>query len=145
MLRVLINLKLFSEARGDYFITVVHHDGQFVYTTNMNFTKRKVDYFGFCHVDAMSMIEINDMIEQLGYTRVMNCYWKDGGGALNHDVVKALKTDFDVVNMIATFFKNHYIHVYLEDKVEDNVDDGFAEQEPEINIVFDTETETRPS
>ena len=57
----------------------------------------------------------------------MNCYWKYGGGALNHDVVRALKTDFDVVNMIATLPRNHYIHLYLEDRVEDNVDDGFAE------------------
>ena len=63
---------------------------------------------------------------------------------MNHDVVRALKTDFDMVNMIATLFRNHYIHLYLEDRVEDNVDDGFVEQEPEINIAFDTETETRP-
>ena len=63
MLRVLINLKLFLKARGNYFTTIVHHGGQFVYTLNMKFMGRKVDYFDFCHVDAMSMIEINDMIE----------------------------------------------------------------------------------
>ena len=63
MLRVLINLKLFSEAKGNYFTIVVHHGGQFVYTPNMNFMGMEVNYFDFCHVDAMSMIEINDMIE----------------------------------------------------------------------------------
>ena len=56
-------MKLFSEAKGNYFTIVVHHGGQFVYTPNMNFMGMEVNYFDFCHVDAMSMIEINDMIE----------------------------------------------------------------------------------
>ena len=63
-----------------------------------------------------------------------------GRGAFNHDVVRPFQIDFDVLNMVATLPKNHYIYLYLEDRIEDGVDDGFAEQELEIKITSDMKT-----
>ena len=50
------------EAKFEYFTTVFHHGDKFVYTLNMRYSRRRVSYFNLCHVEAMSMIEINDMI-----------------------------------------------------------------------------------
>ncbi|XVE78276.1 hypothetical protein DITRI_Ditri13aG0131800 [Diplodiscus trichospermus] len=52
---------------SDYFTIVVHHDVQFVNTPTIRYTGKKVNYFDLCHVEAMSMVEINDMIAELGY------------------------------------------------------------------------------
>ena len=79
----------------------------------MRYTGKRVNYFDFCHVEAMSMIEVNDMVNELGFEGLLSCFWKSSGGALSNDVVRPLKTYFDVVNMVATMSRNHHIHVYL--------------------------------
>ena len=63
----------------------------------------KFFYFDLCHVDAMSMIEINDMIQQLMYLGHMTYYWRLFRGIFRADEVRPLKIDFDVVNWLQHF------------------------------------------
>ena len=42
-----------------------------MYTPKMRYTGRKVKYFDLCHVEAMSMIEFNDMVNKLGFEGLM--------------------------------------------------------------------------
>ena len=63
-----------------------------MYTPNIRYTDRRVNYFDFCHVDVMSMIEIIDMINELGFEGTMRCFWKSLGGALINNVVRPLLT-----------------------------------------------------
>ena len=65
----------------------------------------------------MSMIEVNDMINELMYERLISCFWKSFKEALSNDVVRPLIIDFDVVNMVASMLRNHYMYVYLKDMV----------------------------
>ena len=88
------------------------------------------------------MIEVNDMVNELGFKWLLSFFWKSSKGALSNDVVRPLKTDFDVVNMVATLPRNHHIHVYLEDRVVlygDNRDN--PNNEPPIQVASDTENE----
>ena len=125
--------RVIVKAKSDYFTIVVHHGGKFVYNLNIRYSGRRVFYFDLCHIDAISMIEINDMIQQLGYLGPMTCYWRLSWRALKVDDLRPLRIDFDVVNMIATLPKNHYLHVYLE---EDMVrSDNDVHQEPPIEVV----------
>ena len=87
---------IFSEPNLDYFTTVIHHGGHFVYNPNIRYTDRRVSYFDFFHVDAISMIEVTDMINELRFEGRMRCFRKSSRGALSKDVVMALASDFDV-------------------------------------------------
>ena len=64
----------FSEPNSEYFTTVIHHGGHFVYTPRMRYTSRRVNYFDLCHMEAMSMIEVNDMVNELGFETLMSCF-----------------------------------------------------------------------
>ena len=88
------------------------------------------------------MIEVNDMVNELGFEGLFSCFWKSSRGALSNDVVRPFKTDFDVVNMVATLPRNHHIHVYLEDRVVlygDNRDN--PNNEPPIQVASNTDSE----
>ncbi|XVF44204.1 hypothetical protein PTKIN_Ptkin02bG0102200 [Pterospermum kingtungense] len=92
----------------------MHHGGQFDNSRTFKYTGKKVDYFDFCHVKAMSMLEIMDMIKELGLSfDDTRCFWKCFGGALSHSSIRPLISDFDVLNLIATIPRNHNSHVYL--------------------------------
>ena len=66
----------FSQPKSEYITIVIHHEGHFVYTPRMRYISRRVNYFDFCHVEAMSMIEVNDMVNELWFEGLLNCFWK---------------------------------------------------------------------
>ncbi|GMI76239.1 hypothetical protein HRI_001293200 [Hibiscus trionum] len=68
-----------------------------------------------CHIDSMSMLEIDDMIRELGYSTPHDIYWQKSGGVLK---VSPLKSDSDVLSMLAALPRQKYVHVYLEEIVE---------------------------
>ena len=96
----------------------------------MRYIDRRVNYFDFCLVDAMSMIEVTDMINELWFKGRMRCFWKSSKGGFSNDVVRPLVSDFDVVNMVATIPRNHYLHMNLDDK-------GNGGNEPPIKVDSD--------
>ncbi|XVF74175.1 hypothetical protein PTKIN_Ptkin13bG0039000 [Pterospermum kingtungense] len=125
-----------AEPRLEYFTIVVHHGGAFVYTPTMKCSGKLVKFFDLCHVEAMSMLEIHDMIKELGYEESMMCFWRTSRGALRADAVRQLINDFNVVNMVATIPRNRYLHMYLVG------DGGQAQEEPHIQLASDIEEES---
>ncbi|XVF46934.1 hypothetical protein PTKIN_Ptkin03bG0068200 [Pterospermum kingtungense] len=83
-------------SNAQYFTMVVHRGGQFIHDPSMRYTGKRVSYFDLCYVE-MSMLDIWDMIEELGYPPT-----------------------------VATMPRNHYLHIWLvQTRVEDggNVED----------------------
>ncbi|KAL4346539.1 hypothetical protein GQ457_17G009030 [Hibiscus cannabinus] len=76
-----------------------------------------------CHIDSMSMLEVYDMVE-LGYNSPQEIYWQSPGGVLS---ANPLKTDSDVLFMLATMPRNKYAHVYLQEIVDEQLPDSSAE------------------
>ena len=74
--------------------TVVNHGGKFVYSSNMRYSGKRVSYFDLCHVHVILMIEINDMIQWLGYLGLMTCYWRLSRGVFRADDLGSLRIDF---------------------------------------------------
>ncbi|KAL4341483.1 hypothetical protein GQ457_08G028060 [Hibiscus cannabinus] len=72
----------------------------------------------------MSMLEVFDMVKELGYNSPQEIYWQSPSGVLN---VNPLKTDSDVLSMLATMPRNKYAHVYLQEIVDEQLPDSNVE------------------
>ncbi|KAL4304601.1 hypothetical protein GQ457_10G004540 [Hibiscus cannabinus] len=72
----------------------------------------------------MSMLEVYDMVKELGYNSPQEIYWQSPGGVLSDN---PLKTDSDVLSMLATMPKNKYAHVYLQEILDEQLPDSNAE------------------
>ncbi|KAL4308358.1 hypothetical protein GQ457_01G018380 [Hibiscus cannabinus] len=81
----------------------------------------------------MSMLEIHDMIKELGYATPYNLYWQKPGGILK---VSPLRTDSDMLTMLGALPRQKYIHVYIEENVGHLVDTN----EDEIAWIDEHET-----
>ncbi|KAL4369679.1 hypothetical protein GQ457_05G019940 [Hibiscus cannabinus] len=62
----------------------------------------------------MSILELYDMVKELGYTTLHNMYWKQPWGMLR---ITPLKTEIDVLSMLGCLPRNKYVHVYIEESV----------------------------
>ncbi|KAK8626734.1 hypothetical protein V6N13_134366 [Hibiscus sabdariffa] len=79
------------------------------------YTGDKTTFFDMCHVDSMSMLEMYDIVDELGVFGKYTLYWKHPGGSLN---VKHLRTDSDILLMLNSLPRNRQLHVFLEEDVE---------------------------
>ncbi|KAL4341237.1 hypothetical protein GQ457_08G035830 [Hibiscus cannabinus] len=57
---------------SEYCTIVVHHGGFMVNSPRYKYTEKEIDYFDNCHVDNMSMIEMYDIVDKLGYSGSRN-------------------------------------------------------------------------
>ncbi|KAK8670251.1 hypothetical protein V6N13_105009 [Hibiscus sabdariffa] len=64
------------DASSQFFTLVVHHGGFMVNSPRLKYTGKKINFFDMCHVDSMSMLEIYDIAEEVGYNGMFNLYWK---------------------------------------------------------------------
>ncbi|KAK8694360.1 hypothetical protein V6N13_071914 [Hibiscus sabdariffa] len=85
----------------------------------------------------MSMLEVYDMVRELGYNRPQEIYWQSPCGVLS---VNPLKTDSDVLSMLATMPRNKYAHVYLQEIVGEQLPDSNAEISEHVETVMNEET-----
>ncbi|KAK8670857.1 hypothetical protein V6N13_037471 [Hibiscus sabdariffa] len=99
---------------SEYFAIVMHHGGFMVNSPRFQYSDNEVSFFDMCHIDSMSMLEMYDIIEELGYGGKYKLYWKHPGRSFN---VKHLRTDNDVIAMLACMPRNKQLHVYLEEDV----------------------------
>ncbi|KAK8661611.1 hypothetical protein V6N13_091209 [Hibiscus sabdariffa] len=99
---------------SQFFTLVVHHGGFMVNSPRLKYTGKKINFFDMCHVDSMSMLEMYDIAEEVGYNGMFNMYWKQPGVKL---IAKPLRIDSDVISMLATMPKQKQLHVYLEEIV----------------------------
>ncbi|KAK8655994.1 hypothetical protein V6N13_108556 [Hibiscus sabdariffa] len=99
---------------SEYFTIVMHHGGFMVNSPRFQYSGKEVSFFDMCHIDNMSMLEMYDIIEELGYGGKYKLYWKHPGMSFN---VKHLRTNTDVIAMLACMPRNKQLHVYLEEDV----------------------------
>ncbi|KAK8594979.1 hypothetical protein V6N13_015888 [Hibiscus sabdariffa] len=66
----------------------------------------------------MSMIEMYDIVDELGYSGRYVLYWRQPGKKFS---VKNLRTDSDIIAMVQDMSRNRHILVYLEEEVIANV------------------------
>ncbi|KAK8675769.1 hypothetical protein V6N13_033832 [Hibiscus sabdariffa] len=85
-----------------------------VNSPRLKYTGKKINFFDMCHVDSMSMLEMYDIAEEVGYNGMFNMYWKQPGVKL---IVKPLRTYSEVISMLGTMPKQKQLHVYLEEIV----------------------------
>ncbi|KAK8714515.1 hypothetical protein V6N13_149705 [Hibiscus sabdariffa] len=97
------------------------------------YTGKEVNFFDMCEIDTMSMLEIHEMIKELGYATPYNLYWQKPGGILK---VSPLRTDSDMLTMLGALPRQKYIHVYIEENVGHLVDTN----EDEIAWIDEDET-----
>ncbi|KAK8612693.1 hypothetical protein V6N13_092804 [Hibiscus sabdariffa] len=69
-----------------------------VNSPRFQYSGKEVSFFDMCHIDSMSMLEMYDITEKLGYGGKYKLYWKHPGRSFN---VKHLRADTDVIAMLA--------------------------------------------
>ncbi|KAM1048982.1 hypothetical protein ACFX2C_028132 [Malus domestica] len=73
-----------------------------------------VDFFDFCDKDFMSMLEVDSMVEELGYGNVFMSYQYRIIGMEIRNGLKPMMTDSDVINMCKFVPDHTVIDVYIE-------------------------------
>ncbi|KAE8735657.1 hypothetical protein F3Y22_tig00000340pilonHSYRG01097 [Hibiscus syriacus] len=90
----------------------MHHGGFMVNSSGFKYTGKEVSFIDMCHVDSMSMLEMYDIMEELGYSGLWHLFWKQSGHKFT---VKPLRTDCDIISMLEDMPRNRHIHLYLEE------------------------------
>lgn len=69
----------FADKHDSFFTLEIHHKGVFVGSgVGKCYNGGIIDYFDYCNMDLMSILEIEDMLEQLGYDGTVDSYYKMG-------------------------------------------------------------------
>ncbi|KAE8722753.1 hypothetical protein F3Y22_tig00013680pilonHSYRG00033 [Hibiscus syriacus] len=97
---------------SEYFTIVMHHGGFMVNSSAFKYTGKEVSFIGMCHVDNMSMLEMYDIVEELGYSGLWHLFWKQSRYKFT---VKPLRTYCDIISMLEDMPRNRHIHLYLEE------------------------------
>ncbi|KAK8655674.1 hypothetical protein V6N13_108246 [Hibiscus sabdariffa] len=117
ILRVRSMASMSYATSSEYCTLVFHHGGYVVNHLKLEYTGKKVDFFDMCYIDSISILELDDMLKELGYTTLHNMYWKQPGGMLR---ITPLKPEIDVLSMLGCLPRNKYVHVYIEENVRQN-------------------------
>ncbi|KAL4290832.1 hypothetical protein GQ457_14G019500 [Hibiscus cannabinus] len=133
MERRVLRSKGMTSTASKYCTIVFHHGGFIVNHPKVIYTAKEVNFFDMCEIDTMFMLEIHDMIKELGYATPYNLYWQKPGGILK---VSPLRTDSDMLTMLGALPRQKYIHVYIEENVGHLVDTN----EDEIAWIDEHET-----
>ncbi|KAK8659317.1 hypothetical protein V6N13_029523 [Hibiscus sabdariffa] len=99
---------------------VFHHGGFIVNHPKVAYTGKNISFFDMCHMDSMSMLEVDDMVKELGYNRLVEMYWQEPCGVLK---LTPVKIDYDVLSMLGGMPRSKYVHVYLQEIVEELMDE----------------------
>ncbi|KAK8639793.1 hypothetical protein V6N13_138162 [Hibiscus sabdariffa] len=99
---------------SQYFTIVLHHGRFMVNSPRFHYSGNKETFFDMCHVDNMSMLEMYDIVEELGVFANNTLYWKQPGGSLN---VKHLRIDCDILLILNAMPRNRQLHVFLEEEI----------------------------
>ncbi len=98
-----------------WFTIQMHHGGYFANLPWKTYMEGLVDHFDACNMDKISMVDIDQMVEELGYSGFMNYYWTLPFHTMSlEDILRELKTDKDVMDMVYTNLPHeHKIVVYI--------------------------------
>ncbi|RXH75872.1 hypothetical protein DVH24_042659 [Malus domestica] len=89
----------------------MYHGGQL---SEDFYVEGKVDFFDYCDNDFMSLLEVDNMVEELGYGNVFMSYQYRIPGMEIRNGMKPLMTDLDVINMCKFVPIHTLIDVYIE-------------------------------
>ncbi|KAL6576202.1 hypothetical protein OROHE_000673 [Orobanche hederae] len=101
-------------ACGSDFTIVLHHHGKFNKSRTL-YDGGAVDYFDFCNVDEMSMIEIKEMLKMCDIAvETVTCYFSKSG--INCRDLKELVTDIDACGLGFSIDKSDSVGVFVHHK-----------------------------
>ena len=96
---------------NDLFTIKMYHGGQL---SEDFYVGGNEDFFDYCDKDFMSLLEVDNIVEELGYGNIFMSYQYRFLGMEIRNGLKPLMTDSDVINM-CKFVPNHtLIDVYIE-------------------------------
>ena len=72
----------------------------------------KIEYFDFCRCDFMSLLELNDFAERLGYGQKVEIFYKvQGSGTLGS--FEMLENDMDVFRMVSDGLRYRDVEMFM--------------------------------
>ena len=112
-----INL-IHAEKNDPYFTVELHHGGWVTTETKKEYVGGRVNFFYYCNIDLMSLLEIEDMVESLGYSGKQDFYYIGGDSCWYK-----METDGKLMNMLATVLTplGRVVSIYVEHLYVPNV------------------------
>ncbi|GJV72365.1 hypothetical protein Tco_1492360 [Tanacetum coccineum] len=106
----------------NYFSLKIHHGGCFSDSPNRKYKDGTFNFFDQVDVDLFSIVDLNDMLEMLGYKNRSSIHYHYKMPDSNLDVgLKELRNDQDVLNLINHTAKHKLIEIYCEHENTDLV------------------------
>ncbi len=105
-----------AEECDPWFSIKIHHGGYFTNLPWKAYVGGYVDHFDLVHMEKVCMVDIDEMVEECGYSGFMNYYWRVvGADEVNLEgKLKDLKSDRDVMDMVnAHLPQQHKISMYV--------------------------------
>ncbi|XP_058209741.1 uncharacterized protein LOC131322424 [Rhododendron vialii] len=91
----------------------IHHGGKFFNVPRIKYEVGSIVYVDNCNHDTISLLEVGDLVEQLGYMGMINYYYVMTGRTINNGL-KMLLTDKDVLDMIDQLPPSRVVDLYVE-------------------------------
>lgn len=110
LFKIIIIVLLLKCADIDCFSIKLFHGG--VWTENpKRYNSGFVEYFDFCNVDEMSLLELFEMVKECGGFGCNELWYKDPGTDIEKGLFK-LETDTDVMIMCSPLPKCKFVEIY---------------------------------
>ncbi|BFG35160.1 hypothetical protein CerSpe_214340 [Prunus speciosa] len=110
------------------------------------YASSNVAWFDYCDKDRMSMIEIDNMVRELGYDGVIS-YWYSiptySNGCLKFTTPNKLNDDQDVIDMLVFVPETRLIDIFLHHGVDGN--EGWFYSQSGSNLFVDLEADIVPN
>ena len=104
-----------ADPKGEFFSIKFHHGGVFVKEPYWGYKGGEVHFFDQCNVDEISMLELEDMAEKLGWKENVKFKYKIPRVPMSKGI-KELSKDLHVMEMTKYIAgKQMVIDVYIED------------------------------
>ncbi|KAG5556147.1 hypothetical protein RHGRI_006689 [Rhododendron griersonianum] len=95
------------------FTMQIHQWGKFFNVPRIKYEGGSIAYVDNCNRDTVSLLEVGDLVEQLGYTGMINYYYVMTGRTINNGL-KMLLSDKDVLDMIDQLPPSRVVDIYIE-------------------------------
>nr|GEW40002.1 hypothetical protein [Tanacetum cinerariifolium] len=108
-------LLLFRGDYPNYFSLKIHHGGCLSDSPNRKYTDDTFNFFDQVDVDLFSIVDLNDMLEILGYKNRSGIHYQYKIPDINLDFgLKELRNDQDALNLISHTTKHKLIEIYYD-------------------------------
>ena len=114
-----------AAGKTSLFTLKFNYGGQFedIGNGNLQYVNCHVDYFDHCDIDHMSMLELEDFAERLGYKEHVSFHYRVS--AAN---VRVLEDDMDVMSLFSMVEKDRVVEFFMVYHVENQVEFDFFQE-----------------